>query len=52
MFRLPHSEISRVAHTEYIGVKSHPSIKVDRDAKSTRVEFIRFVPQKPRLGTF
>ena len=30
MFRLPHSEISRVAHTEYIGVKSHPSVKVDR----------------------
>ena len=33
MFRLPHSEISRVAHTEYIGVKSHPFpdpfVKVD-----------------------
>ena len=30
MFRLPHSEISRVAHTEYIGVKPQPFVKVDK----------------------
>ena len=33
MFRLPHSEISRVAHTEYIGVKSHPFVKVDTNTQ-------------------